>query len=180
MRAKTASPQWLPAHPILLRMFNKGVRMLTMRDILAVALFGSFCMFSEFAKAAELTPMQATTIYMLAHSTSGYKLPEIAPEVHLVPLKALRDMVCPGKTCAVHALQVRERIFLDEALDMQDLNNASVLYHEYVHFLQWANKGEAKDCTEWLQREYEAYGLQNHVLEKAGMRLLKMPALGCT
>lgn len=142
-------------------------------------LIGAMLFFPPKSWGAELNPMQATTIYLLAHSTSGYKLPDMAPEVHLVPIQKLRDKVCPGKTCAVHALQERERIYLDEALDMQDVQNASILYHEMIHYLQFANKGEAKNCTEWMEREYEAYGLQNHVLEKAGLRLLKLPRLSC-
>lgn len=131
------------------------------------------------AEPAEINGEQATMIYMLAHSTSGYKLPDIAPEIHLVPLQKLRDMICPGRECAVHALQVRERIYLDQDLDMADVQNAAILYHEAVHFLQWASKGEAKNCEEWMEREYEAYGLQAHVLEKAGARRLQMPALSC-
>lgn len=131
------------------------------------------------AEPAELTGEQATMIYMLAHSTSHYKLAATAPEIHLVPIQKLRDRICPGKECAIYALQVRERIYLDQDLDMADLFNASILFHENVHFLQWANKGDAKDCSEWMERELEAYGLQNHVLEKVGARRLKMPALTC-
>jgi len=162
-----------PAHPILLSIFN-------MKELLLIIAWGLYVLWPSPGLAAELTQMQATTIYMLAHSVSGYKLPAIAPEIHLVPIQKLRDMVCPGKTCAVHALQVREKIYLDQDLDMQDIQNASILFHENVHFLQWANKGEAKDCAEWMEREYEAYGLQNHVLEKAGVRLLRLPAMSCS
>ena len=118
-------------------------------------------------------------IYMLAHSTSGYKLGPKAPEIHLVPVKKLKEIACSGKECSVKALQVRERIYLDETLDMADIQNAAILFHEAVHFLQYVNKGEAKDCEDWLQREFEAYGLQNHVLEKAGARRVRMPALAC-
>lgn len=153
---------------------------MTAQECLAVVLVGAFLFVCKPASASELNADQATTIYLLAHSTSGYKLPATAPEIHLVPLQSLRDKVCPGKECAVHALQVRDRIYLDQDLDMSDVYNASILFHENVHFLQYANKGEAKDCKEWLEREIEAYGLQNHVLEKAGARHLKMPALSCS
>lgn len=150
-----------------------------MREMAAVIFLAAYVLFSGPTNSAELNEMQATTIYMLAHSMSGYKLPETAPEIHLVPLQTLRDKVCPWKECAVHALQVRERIYLDQDLDMQDVFNASILFHEAVHYLQWANNGEAKNCEEWMKRELEAYGLQNHVLEKAGARHLKLPALSC-
>lgn len=146
---------------------------------LAILAFAAYVLFSGPTNAAELTELQATTIYLLAHSTSGYKLPEKAPEVHTVPLQVLRDMICRGKPCAVHALQVKEKIYLDQDLDMQDVFNASILFHEAVHYLQWANKGDAKNCEEWMERELEAYGLQNHVLEKAGARHVKLPALSC-
>ena len=131
-------------------------------------------------EAVALNGEQATMIYMLAHSTTHYKLPDVAPEIHLTTKDKLREMVCPGKTCDVKALQVREKIYLDETLDMSDIQNAAILYHEAVHFLQWANRGEAKDCAEWLQRELEAYAMQNHVLEKAGARRIQMPALACS
>ena len=129
--------------------------------------------------SAEINREQATMIYMLAHSTSGYKLGPTAPEIHLVSIDKLRSIACPGKECAVRALQVKNRIYLDETLDMSDIQNAAILYHEYIHILQYVNKGEAKDCEDWLQREFEAYGLQNHVLEKAGARRVRMPALAC-
>lgn len=130
--------------------------------------------------AAPLNEEQATMIYMLAHSTSHYKLPDVAPEVHLTTLEKLREIACPGKKCSPKALQVKNRIYLDETLDMSDIQNAAILYHEYIHALQYANKGEAKDCEEWLAREYEAYGLQNYVLQKAGARGVILPSLSCS
>lgn len=138
------------------------------------------CLIAAPALSAELNHEQATMIYMLAHSTSHYKLPATAPEIHLVSPQKLRDMVCPGRECTVHGLQVQDKIYFDDSLDMADVYNASILYHETVHFLQWVNRGDAKDCAEWMEREVEAYGLQNHVLEKAGARHLKMPPLSCS
>jgi len=131
--------------------------------------------------AAQLNDEQATMIYMLAHSTSHYKLPDKAPEIHLTTLEKLREIACPnGKKCSPKALQVKDKIYLDETLDMSDIHNAAILYHEYIHVLQYANKGEAKDCEEWLAREYEAYGLQNYVLQRAGVRGVILPSLSCT
>jgi len=132
------------------------------------------------ADAAGLTREQAASLYLLARSTSHYPLPGAAPEIHLVPIQHLRDRVCPGHSCAVHGLQVENRIYLDEALDMSNLLHASILYHELVHYLQWSARGDAKDCQEYLEREIEAYGLQIAVLAKAGIAMRLPHLLPCS
>jgi len=160
---------------------NRSVR-LAYRFVFWAIVLAALCnvLWALAADAAELTREQAASAsaYLLAHSTSHYPLPPAAPEIHLVPIQHLRDRVCPGHSCAVHGLQVENRIYLDEALDMSNLVHASILYHELVHYLQWSARGDAKDCQEYLEREVEAYGLQIAVLAKAGiaMRLPHLPA----
>lgn len=126
------------------------------------------------ASGAELTQDQGTLIYALAHSVSGYPLAERPPKIKLVPVAELRKAACPSNpVCDVHGMQIADTVYLDDALDMADPYNGTILLHEMVHFLQWSKYGPAKDCLEWLQREMEAYGLQNHVLQKIGLRLVR-------
>jgi len=131
------------------------------------------------AKAADLTQEQTTLIYALAHSTSGYPLPEKPPTIFLLSQKELQDMACPGRACNVRGFSIGLDIYLDEDLDMSSVYGASILYHETLHFLQMVNLGPAKNCEEWVDRELEAYRLQNHVLEKAGAQPVLVPAFNC-
>ena len=149
---------------------------MNIREMLLIAFVGIWV---NVAEAAELTQEQATLIYALAHSTTGYKLPEKPPTIYLVPQSKLQEMACPGRTCNVRGFSIGLDIYLDEDLDMSTVYGASILYHEALHFLQMANLGPAKNCEEWVDRELEAYRLQNHVLEKAGARPVLVPAFNC-
>ena len=137
---------------------------------------------SNIGKAAELDPLQAATIYGLAHSVSGLPLPEHAPEIHLTTAAAIDHMltemgVCPRGCPSVKAAQVQNRVYVDQALDMQDIQNAALVFHEIVHYLQWAKDGDAKTCEEWRYREITAYQLQNLVLNKAGAHMVQAPTM---
>lgn len=149
------------------------------RDMIAVALTGVAVLLAERASGAPLTQEQATMIYALAHSTTGYKLPEKPPTIYLVTQDELRVMACPGKPCPVRAYSAGPDIYLDETLDMADVYGASILLHEIVHFLAFMNKGAASSCEEWVDREIEAYAIQNHVLEKVGAQPVMVPAFNC-
>lgn len=149
-------------------------------DMLAVILAGILLMAGHpESRAAELTQEQATMIYALAHSTSGYRLPERPPTIYLVPQEKLREMACPGRACNVRGFSIGLDIYLDEELDMSTVYGASILYHEALHFLQAVNLGPAKNCEEWVDREIEAYQWQNYVLEKAGAQPVLVPAFNC-
>jgi len=123
------------------------------------------------ANAGELSPETAAVVYAMAHSVSGYKLPEQAPQIHLITVAKLRAVACPGRDCAVRGLQAKNMIFIDMEMDMDDPFSRAILFHEMVHYLQWASGGDARDCADWLRREVEAYSLQAAVLHKVGLRL---------
>lgn len=135
--------------------------------------------FHPQARGAELTQEQATLIYALAHSTSGYPFPEKPPTIHLVPQSKLQEMACPGKACSVEGFSVGADIYIDETLDMSNPYNGSILLHEAVHYLQFMKLGVAKTCEEWVDREWEAYAIQNHALDKVGARPVIVPAFSC-
>lgn len=51
-------------------------------------------------------------------------------------------------------------ILLSEDKDYNSVYGGSVLFHEFIHFLQFYNGGGSQSCPQWLDREREAYTLQ--------------------
>lgn len=154
-----------------------------MKDLFAVIiLLGGFWLFSDLARAEPLDPMQAATIYTLAHSTTHLPLPEVPPTIHMTSADAINKMltetgVCPKGCPSVKAAQIEDSIYVDDKLDFADIQNAAILLHEMVHFLQYAKDGPAKTYSEWRDREIYAYQAQNFVLNKAGARMVQAPAM---
>jgi hypothetical protein len=111
--------------------------------------------------------MQAASIYALAYGQYGGALPERAPVIHLVSASRLRELMgC--KLCPVRGMHDRGVIYLDELLELGRAYDASILLHEYVHYLQWIQDGDVTSCEVWLQRERQAYLIQARVLERVG------------
>ncbi|MGH8629155.1 MAG: hypothetical protein ACREU7_00110, partial [Burkholderiales bacterium] len=106
----------------------------------------------------------------------GGALPERAPVIHLVSPSRLRELMgC--ELCPVRAMHHQGVIYLDEHLDLESAYDASILLHEYVHYLQWIERGDVTDCQVWLERERQAYHIQAHVLDRVGenpMRVVRM------
>ena len=125
------------------------------------------------ANSAELGP-SGIVVYRLASRLSKLPIPDRPPEMHAVPHDEL--IKTAGCRCpSIKALQRGNDIFLDETLDMTDIQNIAVLLHEFVHHLQWANAGPAAGCREWVDREIVAYQLQNEMLYRAGAHLAQPP-----
>ena len=125
--------------------------------------------------ASELTAEQAASLYTMAHGLTRYPMPEKPPLVHIVSNARLQEMGCKNACPGIHAVERYGEVFIDAALDMSDPYDASIVFHEFVHFLQWANKGDATSCEEWEAREEEAYRLQGLVLEKSGSNRRMQP-----
>lgn len=150
---------------------------MTLKDCFFVACIGLWILvFPPKSFSAPLDYKTTAVIYNMAQALSKYKLPPIAPTVEYVSKERLAELVCKQVCPQINGAQVGDHIYLLDTLDMDDPFNRAILLHEAVHFLQYANKGPARDCEEYIQREYEAYGLQNYVLEKIGLRL-KMPIM---
>ena len=102
---------------------------------------------------------------------SSYQKPSVAPRVFKVSRAEIEQTMCRGP-CAVRAWHLPESgIFIDDSLTPEtDLAHRSILFHELVHFVQDLNGvGEGLDeCDRWLQREREAYWLQNQYLALIG------------
>ncbi len=102
---------------------------------------------------------------------SNYRKPSIAPRVTKVSRAEIEHTICNGP-CPVKAYHLPEAgIFMDANLTPEtNLVHRSILLHELVHFLQEVNSEYASmdECGRWLEREREAYWLQNQYLAQIG------------
>lgn len=116
-----------------------------------------------------------------AVSLSSYPFPMIDPEVVKMPHSFFVDNACGGNECRVYGWYAGgTRVYVDEQLDIENnLVSASVLVHEYVHYLQGMNRnnghvaigaafGEKPGCIAAIEMEREAYLIQNLFLLKNG------------
>jgi hypothetical protein len=103
--------------------------------------------------------------------TARQKIVDLAVETGTV--------TCPTNCPTLHSLQIGPEIWFDDALDMQDVYNASILFHEMTHYLQWAKSDFAQTCEEWKDREIMAYHWQNEVLVKSGRHAIQIPTMRC-
>lgn len=64
----------------------------------------------------------------------------------------------------------RQRILIDEALDLSVPEQNSFVVHELVHVLQFKQRGDKmyEDCVESTKTEAQAYEVQNAYLHQAG------------
>ena len=102
---------------------------------------------------------------------SNYRKPDITPRVSKVSRAEIERTICGGP-CPVKAYHLPQAgIFLDDSLTPEtNLVHRSILFHELVHFLQDVNGEYASldECGRWLEREREAYWLQNQYLALIG------------
>jgi hypothetical protein len=117
----------------------------------------------------EIRSMRELVDSLLAVVTrfSTYQTPPTTPAVVRVARADIERTICQGP-CPVKAWYLpNEGIFLDaDLMPETNLIDRSILLHELVHFLQDINgEGEGMDpCERWLNREREAYALQNRYL----------------
>jgi hypothetical protein len=119
---------------------------------------------------AEKLSSLLTEIFLTIKLLSGYPVPDHYPEVHFVPLKAMQDIVCPGRNCKVRALYRPDTgVMINETLDVEhEIYPRSVLMHELVHYLQHLHQkfeDETRLCQRWQSKEIEAYEIQHKYLK---------------
>jgi len=98
---------------------------------------------------------------------SDYPMPTELPEVQFEPHRFFVDKVCAGKECnAVGWYNDENVIYIDEKYRDSDASFAtSLVVHELTHYLQHlSGRFDSFSCTDSLQREREAYGVQNNYL----------------
>lgn len=125
---------------------------------------------------------------------SPYQAPETMPTVAFVAQPFFDQQACGGQHCQVwgwypntgkNVVYVHEKIrdLLSDASDPRSVLAASIVVHEFVHYLQASNRGFAPyDCEEALQLEREAYQAQTAYLVSYGRYLpvgVSMHAASC-
>lgn len=110
-------------------------------------------------------------IFIEASKLSGYKIPEILPEIRFVSHDVIVKETCEGTECNRYAAAVPGKpILVDKRMDMNNVEDYSFVLHEAIHVLQFAAKGitdiGSLSCSEELALEKEAYHLQQKYLEK--------------
>ena len=155
-------------------------------------------LFSTAAHSATPSPQEADLYAGLlnwAVKLSGYPQPATPPAVEFVSQEFFNDHACGGKRCRVwgwypntgkKVVYVHEsaRVLVEDGSDPRSLLAASIIVHEFTHYLQAVNRGFAPyKCNEALELEHEAYSVQNAYLVAYGRYMqvgLSMHNAGCT
>lgn len=141
-------------------------------------LLASLCLFVLAAPvpASTLTPSEAEVASGLmswAVKLSSYPAPAHMPTIEFVSQDFFEKNACDGRHCKVwgwypntgrDVVYVHERMrpVLTDGSDPKSLLAASIVLHEFVHYLQAVNRNFAPyRCEEALDLEREAYRLQN-------------------
>ena len=106
-------------------------------------------------------------LLIAVQAISGYPGPAEAPVVELVAHVELQEMACEGP-CEVRGWYAGgSTIYLDDRLDSENnMWDRGILVHELVHYLQEQSGayGAIPTCRRWLEREEEAYAVQQQWL----------------
>lgn len=125
---------------------------------------------------------------------SKYPAPHVMPEVRYVSQQFFDEHACGGHKCSVwgwypntgsNVIYVHERFraLLNDGSDPTSVLAASIVVHEFVHYLQAASRGFSPyDCQHALLLEREAYQAQTAYLVSYGNYMpvgLSMHAANC-
>ena len=154
-------------------------------------------LFSTSAYSSPPSPEEADTYAGLlswAVELSGYPHPATPPTVEFVSQAFFNEHACGGRACRVwgwypnigqNVVYVHEaaRKLIEDGSNPKSLLAASIVVHEFTHYLQAVNRGMAPyECRESLDLEHEAYTVQNAYLIAYGRYLqvgLSMHNAGC-
>ena len=145
-----------------------------MRSLLSalVLLLYSTTALSESAASQQESELYASLLSW-AVKLSGYPQPAAAPKVEFVPQSYFNEHACKGKRCRVwgwypntgeHVVYVHEaaRELIADSSDPKSLLAASIIVHEFTHYLQAVKRDFAPyTCAQSIELEREAYSVQN-------------------
>jgi hypothetical protein len=155
-------------------------------------------LFSTTAHSSSPSPQEADLYAGLlswAVELSGYPQPATPPTVEFVPQEFFNEHACGGTQCRVwgwypntgkDVVYVHEAVreLIDDSSDPKSLLAASIIVHEFTHYLQAANRRFTRyGCNEALDLEHEAYTVQNAYLVAYGRYMqvgISMHNAGCT
>lgn len=97
------------------------------------------------------------------------------PAILRVSHEEMKREVCPRDPASCQGIAAifdadRQRILIDETLNMDMADDNSFVVHELVHVLQYRQRGSwmYANCTESMDTEAQAYQVQNAYLRRAG------------
>ena len=102
---------------------------------------------------------------------SGYPQPTVQPTVQYKAHEFFKREACDGYPCDVLGWYRDDGvIYMDDRFkDRDDSFAASLMVHELVHFLQHqSGKFSRRSCADNMDREKEAYRVQNDYLVSVG------------
>jgi hypothetical protein len=111
---------------------------------------------------------------------SEYPWPTTTPTVEFVPQEFFNENACHHRECRVwgwypntghDVVYVHEAVreLMADGSDQRSLLAASIIVHEFTHYLQAAKRGfAAYRCEEAVELEREAYGVQNAYIASYG------------
>lgn len=116
--------------------------------------------------------VSTTTAVLLSWAVhlSGYPAPEQPPQVRFEPHAFFVQNVCAGRECpAVGWYNDAGIVYIDDRyLDDESMFPASLLVHEFVHYLQdMSGEYNSLSCEDSRAREREAYHAQNEYILQA-------------
>ena len=111
---------------------------------------------------------------------SGYPWPATTPKVEFMPQEFFNENACHHRECRVwgwypntghDVVYVHEAVreLIADGSNQRSLLAASIIVHEFTHYLQAAKRGfAAYRCEEAIELEREAYGVQNAYIVSYG------------
>lgn len=111
----------------------------------------------------------------------GLEVPSEQPQVLVTTREQLVEAYCNKDVCNVAAVTDSKSgiIYIDSKLELGNIYNVSILYHELVHFVQ-IKKGmfvNLNDCERWAAAEMHAYKAQSDWLQYHDVRGFNVPDL---
>lgn len=122
---------------------------------------------------ANMSPAEA--LYVLASKLSKLPMHDEPPHMTLISHADLLAK-CKRNQPALMACQFGDEILLDGSVNWHDIKNQSILVHEFVHHLQYASNGSATSCVMNVDREIEAYRVQNEFLSRLNHETIQPPS----
>jgi hypothetical protein len=111
-------------------------------------------------------------LLLVAAQFAEYSPPDRCPKIEFVPAADIRRYVCPDRACPTWGLYIygRQRLLIEENLNLDDIQARGIVVHELVHFLQ-ERAGEIRDrsCEATLLRERVAFWTQEQYLRQNGL-----------
>ena len=116
-------------------------------------------------------------LMLWAAMLSQHPMPDALPDIEPVPRAFLVEHFCASEHCQIAAMYVPESndeiagrtVYIeDDYYPVDNVEEASILVHEFVHYLQdqGGAMGSHISCEQWWDNERHAYRAQSIYLRK--------------